>query len=617
MNRSWNQKSLYLFSALLIGVVLVIYGQTINHDFVYWDDKDYFLDHPQVREGLSLANIEWAFTSFSVANWHPLSWISMMTDVSLFGLWAGGHHIVGMIWHTANSLLLFVLLIRFTNDQNRSFVVALLFAIHPLHVESVAWAAERKDLICAFFWLTTIWFWHRYTLAPNYKRYLWVVISMVMALLAKPMAITLPAILLLIDFWPLKRHENHSLRILIMEKVPLGIISLCSMFVTILAQSSLAIRSVEEVGLLQRLWDVINGYATYMVKTIFPLNSSFFYVRYPIETMWLAGSALLLLASIFIAIKLRKKSPFIIFGLGWFFIALLPVIGIVSIGDHAWANRYSYLPHIGLFIALVWAFPIPEFVKRRPLLLPSSLLILSLIMISAAVQETAYWKNSETLFNRALKLDPNNYIAHSQLAVFYLDHGGATKALHHITAALNILPKDSNKRVAQLITHSRALMALNRFTEAKQSLNEALRYAPKVGLIHYNLGTLALLQRNPSSALSHLNEAIHYSPNDSKSHSNLGVALLYLGRYQEAYEAQKRAVEIYSGNLDARYNLALVLDRLGHKNEALFELETVAEYDPKNIPARRHASRLARSLGDNDRALYWSEQVNSLTSVQK
>ena len=601
-----------LHYALLVISVLLVFGQTVTHDFVHWDDDGYFLDHPQVRQGLTWDNVLWAFSSFSMANWHPLSWLSMMADVSLFGLWAGGHHLTGVAWHAVNTLLLYHVLVSLFGDRSRAFLVALLFAIHPLHVESVAWASERKDLVCAFFVFASLRAWQHYAAAPGIARYLLVAVCLAAALMAKPMAVSVPLLLLFLDYWPLRRATRYGFWFLIAEKIPLGLLSIASAAITLLAQAEGgATRSLEQIGAFDRARDVIVGYATYLAKTFVPTDLSFFYVRYPVGTGAFIASVLLLAGLAALGRSLSRHTPMFTLGLLWFLVTLLPVIGIVPVGDQAWANRYSYLPLIGIFMAVVWLLPIPG--PRPKTLWQRTLLGAWLIAVPglmvAAMTETHHWRSSEALFTRALQVNPDNHVAHAQLAEVYVGHGQSVMALEATTAALRSAPDGSPIRAAALVTRSKALMFLQRYDEAQEVLGEAAAIQPGHAVVHYNLGTLALLRKEYDGALQHLQKAVALKPDYSEAHSNRGIALLYLGDTAAAREAQELAIRLDPDNDDARYNLASVLLRLGRARAARDALEALANRSPNHLPARLKAARLADAAGERETAAYWARQA--------
>lgn len=610
--RRWLHASVAL--ALLASIALV-FGQTVGHEFVLWDDDGYILRTPQVLDGLSWGGVKWAFVSSHMSNWHPLTWLSMMADVSMFGLWAGGHHLVNVAWHGASAVMLYFALLRLAGDAPRAALVAFLFALHPLHVESVAWVSERKDLICAFFWNLALLAYAGYVRTPSWGRYLAVFGGMAAALLAKPMAMSLPAILLALDFWPLGRYPGVGLRRLIVEKLPLAALGLASAILTLaVQQSGGSTRSLEQIGLGQRLENVVAAYATYVVKTFLPTDLSFFHAIRPLGALELIGSATLIAALIAASWRYRKSAPQVAVGLIWFALMLVPVIGIVRVGDQAWASRYTYLPHIGLFIALVWTLPVPAAMPRLPRerRIAAAWVTVLLACGGLAALEARHWKSSETLFGRALEIDPANFVAYSQLAEHYVEKGRHDAAIDAADNAIRNAPPDSGVIAWASITQSRAFLETGRLSQAEQALDRAVAVLPNLPMIHLHRGTLELMRQNNEQAIPHLQRAIALKPDYSEAHNNLGVALARTGRLEEALAAHRAAFAADGENFTALYNVGATLERLGRPDQAARSFEELAQRAPRSVRARVRLARLAYARGDAAAGDRWKREVLAL-----
>ena len=425
---------------LLSVVTLAVFARVTAFDFLNYDDPLYVTANPQVPRGLSVEGVRWAFTTFTAANWHPVTWISLMLDASIGGTGPFVFHLTNLVLHLANVLLLFSFLDRVTGRLRPSAVTAALFAIHPLHVESVAWIAERKDVLSTFFLLLALIAYARFVEQPDRPRRLAVVLLFALGLLAKPMLVTLPILLLLLDAWPLRRSAPW--RSLVPEKLPLFAMSIATGALTLAAQ-----HQAETVGSLAgyppgvRVANAIVATATYLGQTIWPTGLAVFY-PHPAASLApaaVAGAAVVLMALTWSAIRLRRSHPYLLFGWGWYLVTLAPVVGIVQVGWQARADRYTYIPLIGIFLAVVWA--VSEVLAGRPALL-SSLAWAALVPlgISAFVQ-AGYWRDSETLFRHALAVTGDNAVAHSNLGTALLRRGLVAEAEGHFAEAVRINPR--------------------------------------------------------------------------------------------------------------------------------------------------------------------------------
>ncbi len=480
----------FVLALLLSAATLVVFARVIGFEFVNYDDPLYVTANPRVQGGLSPESVRWAFTTFAAANWHPLTWISLMLDATIGGAGPRVFHLTNLILHLANTLLLFFLLDRWTSRPRRSAVVAALFAIHPLHVESVAWIAERKDVLSTLFLLLTLVAYAAFVERPGLVRYLAVVLLFALGLLAKPMLVTLPVLLLLLDAWPLRRKAPWQR--LVLEKTPLVAMSIITGVVTIVAQ-----RHAETVGSLAgyplgvRIANAIVTTATYLGKAIWPTRLAVFY-PHPgpaLAASSVAASVVVLATLTFWTIRDRRRRPYLLFGWAWYLVTLAPVVGIVQVGWQARADRYTYIPLIGIFLAVVWA--ISENFADRPALLTAMAPAMLVVLGIGAFVQAGYWRDSETLFRRALAVTDNNAVAHSNLGTALLRRGLLAEAQEHFAVAVRINPYFAE-------AHSNLGVALGRqgrIDEAILEFQRALELQPDYPDARRNLDRAEALKR--------------------------------------------------------------------------------------------------------------------------
>lgn len=491
------------YCILLTLLSLGPYLQTVTFDFVDFDDLLYIEYNAYVSSGLSMENILWAFRSFYASNWHPLTWISHMLDVQLFGLNPGWHHFVNALFHSINALLLFLALRQLTGFFWQSLAVAALFAVHPLHVESVAFIAERKDMLSTSFWMMTMLAYCCYSRQGGKGRYSLVVFLYAAGLMTKPMLVTLPFILLLIDYWPLERHSccstRFALRSFLWEKIPLFILSALSCWITITAQNrgdSLA--PFTSVSILHNFQNALQAYVLYLWKMIWPVKLAAFYPMPDQFSWWLTlGSCLILIVVTVIAVRKRYEYPYLMFGWFWYLVTLLPVIGIVRVGNQAMADRYTYIPLVGIFIIV--AYGISDISVRWPLrtwILP----VISGVAITALATLTwiqvGYWKNGVTLFEHTLKVTTNNPIARHNLGVAMLNRRQNKVAIEHFRKALLLSP---NFKQAYL-NMGRAYTNLGESALAAQSYLNAIAVDPNYMEARYKLADSYIHSGRPDLA---------------------------------------------------------------------------------------------------------------------
>ena len=583
--KNGENRAFFALALILFGLLLA-YGQVSEFAFVNFDDYEYVVDNPVVRNGLSWAGVKWAFTAFYAANWHPLAWLSHMLDVTLFGLDSGRHHLVSLGWHIANSTLLFFLLRRWGGGIWRSALITVLFAWHPLRVESVAWVAERKDLLCVFFWLLTLIFYTSYSARRDWRHYLLTLGSAALALMAKPMAVTLPFLLLLLDYWPLQRYAGLGVKRLLFEKVPFVLLIAVSAVLTFMAQRQAgAISSAAELGVFLRLTNAIVAYGEYVKLLLWPQNLAVLY-RYRIDhtVMKMIFSAIFLVGSCWWVFRERRRYPFLLVGWCWFLGTLVPVIGLVQVGGQAYADRYSYFPAIGFWLALVWfAYDVCP-VNCRQWVGGVTVLML-LFYLSLTWYQSRYWRNSVDLFQRAAAVDTENSAAYNLLGLALTKEERWAEADRAFARALEInvrfgqalvnwgnalQEQGRNLKAEQVylkamqpeIREIDAFVALatlkkkeHQLDEAEKILLKALQFAPDAPGVNYNLGTVLLSQGRATDALYPLRQALLRRPYHMKTYINLGIALAHLGQLQEAEQQFSYVLRFNPDHAQARYNL--------------------------------------------------------------
>jgi protein O-mannosyl-transferase len=570
---------------LLAGISLAVFAQTIRYEFVNFDDDLYVYNAPGIQAGLTTKGIGHAFISQHARNWHPLTTLSHMLDCQLYSLNAGGHHATNIILHTIAVLLLFQVLRQMTGAVWKSAIVAALFAVHPLHVESVAWISERKDVLSAVFFLLMLGAYGRYVHAPSVTRYLAVIVLYAAGLMSKPMLVSVPIVLLLLDYWPLRRLEEPFLttgkrkiaqssnqgdviRRLVLEKIPLLILSIGACTVTYILQKRAA-GSIPPLPLLWRVQNAFASYAIYVWKTLWPTHLAVFY-PHPNDTLavWKVISAIVFLLAITAsAIVFRKQRPYLFTGWFWYLVMLLPVIGLVQVGEQGHADRYTYLPHIGLFVLAVWlAADVIEVRRSRSQVAAGAAVVIIIIAALAwrAFVQTSNWRNSETLWSHALAVTPNNDVAHNNLGYLCGARGELDKAISHFETAARIR---SEKRDAHYDLGS-AFVQMNladdlartgRSDEAMVHYEEAIKLQPNYAEAYYNRGNVLFAQGRTDEAIADWEKTLQIQPNDADAYTGLGNALLRKGSLREAITHYEQALTLAPEDPHSRNNIAWVL----------------------------------------------------------
>ncbi len=530
----------YAIAAALAGMVAVLYWKVGGYPFMEYDDQLYVTANPVVRQGLTLSGIRWAFTTFSASNWHPLTWISHMADVSLFGMEAGGPHVVNLLFHLANTLLLFHILRRMTGKAWESGLVAALFAIHPLHVESVAWVSERKDVLSTFFWMLSLWAYARYSERAGVMRYLPIPMFMALGLMAKPMLVTLPFVLLLLDYWPLRRFGPSARPSrLLLEKVPLLLLSAFSCVVSLMAQEG-AINTLGEAPVWVRVGNALLAYAGYLGKTVWPRGLAVFYPHpaFSVSLPLAGAAALLLVIATVVAVRYARRCPYLPVGWFWFLGTLVPVIGLVQVGGQAMADRYAYVPLVGIFMIAAWGLADLKERWEIPSVLTATAAggCLAALMACAWFQ-VGYWSGTDSLFSRALEVTSGNYFAHEALGNKAAREERLDEALTHLLEVVRIKP-DSPETFFNI---GRILERQGKNDEAIARFREALRLRPGYGEAHSRLGALLAGQGNVDEGMAHIQEALRIRPGDPEANYTMGMILERQGRSDEAKGHYRKA----------------------------------------------------------------------------
>jgi len=564
--------------------ILAVYWQVKDHEFIDYDDNVYITDNPHVQSGLTSKSVVWAFTTTRAGNWHPLTWLSHMMDYRLFGLNPRGHHLTSLFLHITNSILLFLALRWATSTIWPSALVASLFAIHPLHVESVVWVAERKDVLSTFFWLLTILAYINYAKRPKKRSYLLVLLLFTLGLAAKPMLVTLPFVLLLLDYWPLNRFqlrrdcgsaENKSARSLesstqqlppsrlIAEKLPMFMLSGIFSVIALWAQERAgAMSGLEIVPFKWRIANALVSYVSYIGKMIWPRGLAVFYPHpqdsLPIWQVVLSGLFLLILSTVVVRLAARYKYGLV--GWLWYLGTLVPVIGLVQVGEQAMADRYTYVPLIGLYIIIAWGLAdLGKESHRRLTMLIVSVTSVLIMLALCSWQQARLWRTSIGLFEHTIKVTTNNYVAHYTLG--------------------------------------NALALQGNLAGAMAQYKEALRIRPNHAEVHNNLGNALVLQGNLAGAVGHYKESLRIISSQGKTHRNLGVALDRQGKHEEAIRHYKEALRINPRDAQSHNNIGVTLAEQGKLEEAIAHFSEAVRINPKFTEAQRNLENGLRLVG--------------------
>lgn len=506
----------------LAAICLMSFWQVQTSGFVHYDDAAYVTANAHVREGLTAQAILWASTALDVGFWQPITWLSLMADYQAYRMNPGGYHWTNLLLHIANTLILFLILQRMTLKLGRSAFVAVLFAVHPLHVESVAWIAQRKDVLSTFFWMLTLLAYVHYVTHPNIKRYLLVVVAFLLGLGAKPMLVTLPITLFLLDYWPLNRFRKGSNALLFWEKLPLMVLSFVFIVLAFITESKIgALSSLSVFPLENRVAHALVSYVLYIKQMFCPMDLAVFYPRPRGWDAWqVAAASCLLLAVSALALRFRKDYPYLMVGWFWYLFTLVPVIGLVQIGSHAIADRYTYVSLIGLFLILSWGIPdgLRMLPYRKYLLSAGALLIMG-IMMHLTWKQVQVWQSPQTLFQHALSVTENNFIAHNNLGAALSREGKTTEAIDHFQRAIAIDPKYAEAYFNMGV----ALADLGRYEEAMSHYAAALSLKPRMAEALNNMGVIDAGRGRQGNAGEYFRQALLIRPDYAEVRRNLNL----------------------------------------------------------------------------------------------
>ncbi len=607
---------------VLLAATVVVFWPVHQFDFVNFDDPDYVSANSHVLAGLTSQGIAWAFTTGAAGNWHPLTWLSLMCDVQLFGPDPGLMHLVNLLFHSLNCCLVLLVLKRMTGAYWRSLSVAALFALHPLHVESVAWISERKDVLCAFFFLLTLLAYARWTstdqkakASTRARRYALLFLCYACALMSKPMAVTLPFLLLLLDYWPLARLEigrgrneaaatppgrSHSLMLsLILEKLPLLLLAALSSLVTFRIQREEgAMQGLAHLAPTLRLENALVACVRYLAKTAWPTHLAIFYPhpgQWPAAVVW--GSAATVLGVSLAGVTFRARVPFVLVGWLWFLGMLVPVLGLVQVGIQSMADRYTYLPSIGVFIVCVWGFE--EIVVRKrekcrenySRVHPLNCAVGGLLVLGcgwATHHQLLTWKNSETLFRHATRVTSQNAMAYNNLADFLLNSERLDEALTNYLKAIEIAPEYTPAH----INYGRALAAKGNFDQAISQYHWVLAAHPRDFLALLNLGDALLAKGEFGQAILAYHSALDVQPDSLPAQNNLAYALVRSGDYEQAAQVYRQLLPAHPGVAQLHYAYALVLIHQAKRAEAESELAKALQLAPDYREASEELAKL-------------------------
>ncbi len=632
-------------------LTLTVFGRVVGHEFMHFDTLQYVIENRNVNQGLTGESIAWALTEFHVANWHPLTWLSHMLDVELFGLDAGGHHAVNLALHALATVLLFLALERASGELRPSLFVAAVFAVHPLHVESVAWVAERKDVLSTLFGFAALYAWVRYTEAPSKARYVGAVLLFALGLLSKSMLVTLPCVLLLFDVWPLRRARTVPARALLLEKLPFFLLALASCAVTVVAQDAGgAVKTFDHFPLAMRAQNTSVAYVTYVWETLWPADLAVWY-PHPRDTLpaakWIgAYVGLTLITGLVLA--LRRRAPHLLVGWLWFLGTLVPVIGWVQVGGQSHADRYMYVPQTGLAILIAWS--VGALLRRWKYAAPALGLAAIAALSTATWRQLALWKTTDELFQHTTRVTERNYVAHNVLGMNQVRAGRLEAGIAHFRTALHYQPThyESYNNLGRALIEQGELEEAQRHFEwsvahmpgnwdahhqlgiihgiegrhglAEQLFGEALRLSPNAESA-YNLGLEYARVGKLTEALERFRAAIEMRPDFSRAQAQVGIQLLKSGRSDEAEPFLLEALRLDAEDADAHYWLGGLLALSKRDREALPRYDDALALRPAWPAAHNELAFVLATSHDDDvrdpaRALALAERANELVAEQ-
>jgi protein O-mannosyl-transferase len=576
-------------------LVVAVYWQAVGFEFINFDDNIYVYENPFVNGGLNKESIYWAFTQFHSANWHPLTWMSHQLDVTLFGLNAGSHHATNIIFHSINTVLAFAVFNKLTRSVWKSAVIAALFAIHPAHVESVAWVAERKDVLSTMFWLLTMLAYTAYARKQMSERssvafYVLTIVLFALGLMAKPMLVTLPFVLLLLDFWSLERIKSlRDLQQMIVEKLPFFALGAASSYVTVLAQRSAgAVQTLEILPAGMRISNAIVAYAQYIIALVYPTNLSVWYpYNKSISTIQIIGAAALLIVISAICIWQIKDRKYLLFGWLWFLGTLVPVIGFVQVGVQSHADRYTYIPFFGLFVMIVWG--VEDLLQRRNLILKAAAVAVILLLSVICFHQVSLWKNNETLYKHSISVTQGNYLLLQNYCHTLILQNRIDEAEVQCRDSISANPEYSESH------NSLGIIQIKRqqFADASESFRNAIKYDPGFAMYKVNLAVALASLGNVSEAEDNLRvaaDSISYKVHTEiwvQAIAGLAKAYAAKGNLEKASENFVRVLSIAPERSDIRTNFAATLYTMGKFDDAQQQIESSINQN-SNLPESRN-----------------------------
>ena len=610
----------WLLAVVLALATIAVYWPILSHNFVNYDDNTYVRTNTQVQGGLSLENIKWAFTHTVGGNWHPLTMLSHMLDCQLYGLKPWGHHLTSLLFHAADATLLLLLLQRLTGAVWRSAWVAAMFAFHPLHVESVAWIAERKDVLSTFFGFAALLFYARYALARKsaetapvigragasflLSRDYWLAcIFFALGLLCKPMLVTWPLVLLLLDFWPLDRFQTTRIRSLAWEKSPFFLLAMASGVVTFLVQRQEgAVQSLSSMTMAMRWENTVISYCRYVMKLFGPVDLAVYYPfpksGWPVT--WVLGAIIFLTGlSVLFWLK-RQRHPFLLMGWLWFLGTLVPVIGLVQVGSQAMADRYTYIPSVGIFIAISWgAYELSRRWRHQTRTLAVMGSVAIILGCGMTRRQAGYWTDSETLFRHTLAVTVDNDVAHCSLGFVYYQQGRTNAALDEFKEAIRINPNfaEAHRNLGLLLgEQGQTNLALGEFQLAVQ-LN------PSFASARYNLGCYLIKTGQMDEGIRQFKETAHFRPEDQESCQMLLDMLLANGQTNAAISQLQEVIKVIPSNPEIHYRLGNLFSHNGQTEEAVAQFQETIRLKPGLFEAHNNLGNLLSKMGQSDQAI--------------
>ncbi|MCG6877777.1 MAG: tetratricopeptide repeat protein [Deltaproteobacteria bacterium] len=606
-------------SLFLLLSTLTVYWQVTGYDFTNYDDELYVTQNQWVQAGVTAKSVARAFRTLDVCNWHPATWFSHMLVCEFFGLNPFWHHLTNLILHIASTLLLFRIFHRMTGEPFKSGFVAALFALHPLNVESVAWIAERKGVLCTFFWMLTLWSYLRYLERFKVGWYCLVVLFFILGGMAKPMIVTLPFALLLLDYWPLGRFKafrSNAARTEkmglsrygpVVEKVPLFVIVVMIAAIGFVAQQrGGALTSIDTLPIGTRVSNAIVSYVIYLWKAVYPNGLTVFYPHRIIPAWQVLTSALFLSLVSLGVVLLRKRRPYLAVGWFWYLGTFVPVIQLVQVGRHFTADRYAYIPLVGIFVMVVWGVSdtLHSLPHRRKVLGFSGMACL-FVLGGLTWRQAGYWSDSETLFRHGLQVIPNNYVAHNGLARALEAEGKTDEAIRHFEAALRICPGFTDGRY----NFARILAANGKKREAAEQYLSVLKSDPNFVQAHVNLANILADQGELNEAVKHYEKALTLNKDSANAHYNLANAFFRAGRTDDAIAQYRKALDIRPNDPSMHYNLGNAYMRNGNFEQAGYQYSEALRYQPDFVNARVNLGNALARSGDPRKAILQYEKA--------